>query len=159
MSTEPPQVPKAARARLALRDRLGEAYAIQLRAVGAARNVAGMSHPPPLDPFSLLLDAVERVTHHPADAITESVVDGLLHTLESRAQAARAEARDVAFVSVLDIGAALVSLGAVRDVGTFLLWLRRELPERVRQLDRARSFYELPPVAPRSSTPAGATWH
>jgi hypothetical protein len=114
---------------------------------------------PSLDPIHTLLNEVEHLTHHPADAVTESVVDGLLHTLQSRAQAAGAEARDVAMVSILDLGAALTALGGVRDTSTFLSWLRRALPGRVAQLDRARSLVDAPPLAVRASAHAPATWH
>jgi hypothetical protein len=65
---------------------------------------------------------------------------------------------DVARIAMLDIGAGLIALGAVRNEPELLAWLRLELPERVAQLDRALTFSGVPPASPRSA-PALAAWN
>jgi hypothetical protein len=105
---------------------------------------------------------IERVVPADGDETAAEAAVDTLGFLEQRCIDLDAEPRLVASLAVLDLCAALVAFGGVRNAEEIHAWLRQELPARVKDLNRVGDsfvrFNDLPPCT-CLQTPVAATWH
>ena len=91
----------------------------------------------------------------------EAGVDTLAF-LAGECEATDCDPGQAAHYAILDLGAALVALGGVRNADELIAWLRAELPGRARELAKVVAvgtpFDEMPVCSCRGA-PEPASWH
>jgi hypothetical protein len=94
-------------------------------------------------------------------AACEVAVDTLMF-LADECEDRDCEPGPAAHLAILDLAAALLAFGGVRDVDKLAQWLREEVPARARELAKAvaasEKFDEVPPCS-CLGTPEPAPWH
>jgi hypothetical protein len=121
-----------------------------------------MAERPRVNPVSI----VARIKRGPVDkdcaAEAEIALDAL-DFLDAECRESGCDPGPTAHFVVLDLAAALLAFGAVRNVEELVQWLREEVPGRARELTKAvakskGAFSDAPPCS-CLSTPEGASWH
>jgi hypothetical protein len=117
----------------------------------------------PLIDFAAVVASIGRATPEEGSAPeAEAAVDTLCF-LEARAEQLNADPGPAAHLAVLDLCAALLAFGGVRNVDELAQWLREEVPDRARELAKAVAasggpLSEAPPCA-CLRLPPEAIWH
>jgi hypothetical protein len=121
-----------------------------------------MAERPRVNPVAI----VARIARGPVGKDCEAEAEIALATLDFLDAECRESGCDpgpTAHFVVLDLAAALLAFGAVRNVEELVHWLRKEAPARARELSKAVSarrgaLSDAPPCS-CLSTPAAASWH
>jgi hypothetical protein len=121
-----------------------------------------MAERPRVNPVAI----VSRIARGPVgeDCAAEAEI-GLdtLDFLDAECREAKCDPGQAAHFVVLDLAAALLAFGAVRDVNELASWLRKEAPGRARELMKAvanrKGTLGDAPVCLCLSMPEPATWH
>jgi hypothetical protein len=112
--------------------------------------------------FASIVASIGRASPEERDtAECEAAVDTLAF-LEERADELGAEPGPAAQLAILDLAAALLAFGGVRNVDELVGWLREETPPRARELAKAvAASVKLEEVPPSTClrTPLPASWH
>ena len=108
---------------------------------------------------------VANILRGPVDEDAAAEAEAGVNTLaflENRCEELDCDPGEAAHFAVLDLSAALVAFGGVRNVEELVSWLREELPARARELAKAVTakvpFDELSPCS-SLGTPAPGVWH
>ena len=121
-----------------------------------------MAERPRVNPVAI----VARIARGPVGKDCEAEAEIALATLDFLDAECRESGCDpgpTAHFVVLDLAAALLAFGAVRNVEELAHWLCKEAPARARELSKAvanskGAFSDIPPCS-CLSTPQAASWH
>ena len=123
-----------------------------------------MAERPRVNPVSIVARLARAPVVDDSDAAMAEIALETLTFLEAECSEGDIDPGPTAHLVVLDLCAALIAFGSVRNVEELVVWLRQEAPARARELTKAvaasatGSLDDAPPCA-CLLTPAPATWH
>jgi hypothetical protein len=119
-----------------------------------------MAERDPVNYAAIVAHIGRAVPENGESAECEAAIDTLCF-LEERCQELDADPGPSAHLAILDLAAALIAFGAVRNVEELAAWLRKEAPARAHELTVAVSKASLADTPPSAClhTPIEATWH
>jgi hypothetical protein len=122
-----------------------------------------MAERPRVNPVAIVACLARAPVGEDGDAMAAEIALETLNFLDAECREGGVDPGPTAHLVVLDLAAALMAFGAVRNVDELAAWLLREAPARARELGRAVADIRLPigdaPVCSCFATPAPASWH
>jgi hypothetical protein len=114
-----------------------------------------------VNPVGIVARLARAPVGEDSDAAMAEIALETLNFLDAECREGGVDPGPTAHLVVLDLAAALMAFGAVRNVDELAAWLRREAPARARELGRAVADMRLPigdaPVCSCLTTPEA--WH
>jgi hypothetical protein len=138
-------------------------WVIASRVLEHEGKVPPMAERPRVNPVSIVARLARAPAVDDSDAAMAEIALETLNFLDAECREGRVDPGPTAHLVVLDLAAALIAFGAVRNVDELAAWLRREAPARARELGRTVASMKAPigdaPLCSCLTTPGAASWH
>ena len=122
-----------------------------------------MAARPRVNPVSIVARLARAPVVEDSDAAMAEIALETLAFLDAECCEGNVDPGATAHLTVLDLCAALLAFGSVRNVDELVAWLRQEAPARARELANTVARMKSPigdaPVCSCLTTPEAASWH